>query len=156
MKNNINAMLGILDENKDVLDGVNINKIKNYVNLISIVDELNEIKERLFEELTEDEKYTIDTMMESVIRNDSVVMPKYLKVRDVAEILDLPTQEVRKECAEGKLICLERQKGSHMWLIETSQFIGHPNLNKVLEKKEENRKKSLKFVKSMIQLINGK
>jgi hypothetical protein len=157
LKSKINEMLNLLDENKDVLDGVNIDKIKTYVKLAGVINEIESVKDRLYNQLSEDEKYTISTMFESAVGNEAKVgIPKYLSVREVAELLDQTTQKVRKQCAEGKLKGLEREEGSHRWLVETSQFIGHPNLKIVLEKKEERRRKSISFAKAMIELTNEK
>ncbi|MED2737153.1 hypothetical protein [Bacillus toyonensis] len=152
----MNEMLNLLDENKDMLDGVNIDKIKTYVKLAGVVNELESVMDQLFNQLNEDEKYTINTMFESSVESATKeVIPKYLSVREVAEMLDQTTQKVRKKCAEGKLKGLQREEGSHRWLIETSQFIGHPNLKIVLEKKEERRRKSLSFAEAMIKLTNA-
>ncbi|WP_255290210.1 helix-turn-helix domain-containing protein [Bacillus cereus] len=140
-----------------------------YVKVLKLADELSQMQQHLYKELSEAEKNEIKVVMSKTeLNNDPehlatqdvakgaevYEMPEYLTTQDVAKMLHISPQMVRRYCASGEIEATQRMGGTGAWLIETSQYLNHPGLRNVLAAKEEKRQKSLGLAKSMLELIN--
>lgn len=146
----------ILDNLYDTIRTMNVSdedekseKVKQYIAILLIQKELERLIERIYLELDEDEKEEINKFFGVTLE-----YPEYLPVRDVAEILEVTPQMVRRYCADGKIIARQRLKGSGTWLIPSEQFITHPNWKKYVEKKKEFKKQSTNIAEKMLQYLD--
>jgi hypothetical protein len=125
-------------------------KAKRYVTLLRMQMELEKQKEQLYLELNELEKQEATNVLKDTTTED---LPEYLPVRDVAEILEVTPQMVRRYCIDGKIDARQRIEGSGKWLIPTKQFITHPNWNKYMDKKNKIKKQSVNIANKMLQYL---
>lgn len=75
---------------------------------------------------------------------------EHIPARDVALILGISPGEVRKMCKENKIEATQRENSIH-YDIPTEQFRNHPNWDAFLQKKEEQRQKSLALANYMVE-----
>lgn len=75
---------------------------------------------------------------------------EYIPARDVALILGISAGEVRKMCKENKIEATPKKNSIH-YAIPTNQFRNHPNWDAFLQKKEEQRQKSLALANYMVE-----
>ncbi|MDA1850298.1 helix-turn-helix domain-containing protein [Bacillus cereus] len=150
----VSALEGIkLDEN--IQEQLASRNAQLYVKMLKLTDELTQMQSNLYKELNELEKAEIKVVMSKAEVNN---YPEYLTTQDVAKLLKISTQMVRRYCADGKIDATQRMEGTGAWLIKTEQFLDHPDLLKVLNAREnareKNRNKSIGFANSMLKLLN--
>lgn len=145
----------IIENLVDSVNDINIpaesntsDNVKRYITILQIQKELEKQKEKVFLELNDSEKKEADNYL-----NKKVQIPSYLSVRDVAQILEVTPQMVRRYCGNGKIAARQRMEGSGKWLIPADQFITHPNWNKFMEKKNTIKKQSIKIAQKMVEYI---
>jgi predicted transcriptional regulator len=83
----------------------------------------------------------------------SSVIPEHLTVRDVALLLEVTPQMVRRYCAEGKIDARQRLEDSGNCIIPTSQFLNHPNFTKFVRKREKIKIQSSKIAEMMLEYL---
>lgn len=138
------------------LDGNNPEQLasKNaqlYVKMVKLTNEITKMQSNLYKELNETEKEAVKVVMSKTEVNN---YPEFLTTQDVAKILRISTQMVRRYCADGKIDATQRMEGTGAWLIKTEQFLDHPDLPKVLNSRKQNQQKSIGFAKTMLELLN--
>lgn len=124
-------------------------RVKYFVTIQRMQMELEKQKEQIYLELNEHEKQEANDLLRKTAE-----FAEYLPVRDVAEILEVTPQMVRRYCAEGKIEARQRIEGSGKWLIPTEQFIAHPNWNKYIQKKNKIKKQSVNIANKMLQYLD--
>jgi hypothetical protein len=125
-------------------------RAKRYVTILRMQMELEKQKEQIYLELNELEKQEASNILREAINVD---FPEYLPVRDVAEILEVTPQMVRRYCADGRIDARQRIEGSGKWLIPTDQFITHPNWSKYVYKKSKIKKQSVNIANKLMQYL---
>ncbi|MBY5229376.1 hypothetical protein ABH61_11110 [Bacillus paranthracis] len=151
-------MTRILEEiilEKSLSNGLTTKNAHMYMKVIQAANEIAQIQRELYISLTDSEKSEIKEVM---LKTQSNNYPEYLTTQDVAKLLKISTQMVRRYCADGKIDATQRMEGTGAWLIKTEQFLDHPDLLKVLSAREnareKNRNKSIGFANSMLKLLN--
>ena len=125
-------------------------KAKLYVTILRMQIELEKQKEQIYLELNEFEKQEANNILKESVTED---FPEYLPVRDVAEILGVTPQMVRRYCADGRIDARQRIEGSGKWLIPTKQFVTHPNWNKYIQRSNKIKKQSVNIAKKIVQYL---
>ncbi|RNF38879.1 helix-turn-helix domain-containing protein [Planococcus salinus] len=121
-------------------------RVKEYVQLMRIAEEVErEIKKRA-RELQDDEKQEAFEAL-SLEYN----LPPYVTVRDAADIMGISPQMVRRHCAEGKLAAQQTFEGSGKWRIEAKQLMSQPNWDRFIEKRARIKTQSLGLADEVIQ-----
>ncbi|WP_144462987.1 helix-turn-helix domain-containing protein [Siminovitchia fortis] len=123
---------------------------KHYVHLLHQSIEIEQENEMFYLELNNDEKNEVEHVLEDIFRTR---LPEYLPVTEVAQILNVTPQMVRRYCAEGKIQAKQRSENSGKWLIPTEQFLAKPEFAKYLKQKELNRMQSMKAIDLVLQGI---
>jgi predicted transcriptional regulator len=123
---------------------------RHYVELIRLSFELEKQKEKMYRELNEQEKEEVRNVLKQIMES---VIPEHLTVRDVALLLEVTPQMVRRYCAEGKIDAHQRLEGSGKWIIPTAQFLNHPNWAKFIRKKEKVKNQSINIAKKMLEYL---
>lgn len=144
-------ILDMVQLQEDVKTQLSSENAELYVKTLKLAEELTLLKNDLYQNLNETEKNEIKVVMSNAKANN---YPEYLTTQEVAKILQISTQMVRRYCGDGRIKAIQRMEGTGAWLIKTEQFIDHPNLPKVLDAKANNRNKSIAFAKSMLELLN--
>lgn len=113
-------------------------RVKEYVQLMRIAEEVErEIRKRA-SELRDDEKHEA---FEALSQEYNI--PQYVTVRDAADIIGISPQMVRRHCTEGKLVAKQTFEGSGKWRIEAKQLIDQPYWERFIEKRARIKKQSL-------------
>ena len=113
-------------------------RVKEYVQLMRIAEEVErEIKKRA-SELKDDEKQEAFEAL-----SQEYNLPQYMTVRDAADIMDISPQMVRRHCSEGKLAAQQTFEGSGKWRIEAKQLMDQPNWERFIEKRARIKTQSL-------------
>lgn len=138
-------------KNKSVTNESEISEgARRYVTILRMQMELEKQKEQIYLELNEFEKQEASKILKEEINGE---FPEYLPVRDVAEILEVTPQMVRRYCADGRVDARQRLEGSGKWLIPTDQFITHPNWKKYSEKRKKVKKQSDNIASKMMKYL---
>ena len=124
-------------------------RVKHYVTIQKMQMELEKQKEQLYLELNENEKQEASDLLRKTVE-----FPQYIPVREVAEILEVTPQMVRRYCTEGKIDAKQRMEGSGKWLIPTNQFIAHHNWNKYIQKKNKINNQSVNIANKIMQYLD--
>ncbi|WP_128755826.1 helix-turn-helix domain-containing protein [Bacillus sp. LL01] len=128
---------------------INASDKAKYFKQLSKLIELAEVeKTRIYLELNQNER---DETFKSFQQQYSI--PEHLTVHEVAEILDVSQQMVRRYCAEGKLQSTQRFKNSGKWLISSKQFMEHSNWHKFIQKRAKIKDNSLKLSQKMLDIV---
>lgn len=126
-------------------------KAKSYVELYRYSIELEKQKEIAYQELSGSEKQEAQNVLKKVTASN---LPEFLPVSEVAMILDVSPQMVRRYCAEGKISAKQRLDDRGKWLIPTEQFLTKPEFSMYIKQKEVNRLKSIKAANTMLQMTD--
>jgi hypothetical protein len=130
---------------------INVN-VKRYVQMIHQSIEIEKEREMLYMELSEEEKREAEHLLKDLFQSE---LPEFMPVSEVAQMLNVTPQMVRRYCAEGKIIAKQRLENSGQWLIPTEQFVTRPEFFKYLKDKEMNRIKSIKAAELMLHIPDG-
>ena len=76
---------------------------------------------------------------------------KYMTVSQVATLLGISKQEVRRLCREGRIRAAAQQNENAILRIETEQFKDHPNWQQFLEKSEQRHQHSMELAEWMLE-----
>lgn len=150
-------MASIYDKIRDVTRQVEqapiSEKAKQYVQLLQYSIELEKQKERVYLELEESEKEEAQHVLKEIMAHE-LNLPRFLPVSEVAMMLNVSPQMVRRYCAEGKIVAKRRNRDARKWYIPTEQFLTMPEFVKYIQQKEVNRIKSIKAAQLMLQMID--
>ncbi len=144
-----------VDEEMDlILDNIDINpkeeekvtsiKVKRYIKLMGLA-------EKLYSELNDEEKEEAINFFKKIHSSE---IPEYLSVREVAQLLEVTPQMVRRYCAEEKIKAFQRLEGSGSWLIESTQFLNHPGWPKFFKSKEKAKDNSVYVAEKMLDYLS--
>jgi hypothetical protein len=135
----------------EVLNETDISEnAKRYVAILRMQMELDKQKELIYLELDDYEKEEANNVLK---KETTLDIPEFLPVRDVAQILDVTPQMVRRYCANGQIDARQRMEGSGTWFIPTEQFINHPNWTKFIQKQERQKRQSLNIADKMLRYL---
>ncbi|RWR13582.1 helix-turn-helix domain-containing protein [Siminovitchia fortis] len=156
MKKHMAVKTGVVFKGiSDVMAQVNKENIsenaRQYVQLLHQSIEIDQEKEMFYLELNDDEKTEVEHVLKDVFHTR---LPEYMPVTEVAQMLNVTPQMVRRYCAEGKIKAKQRMENSGKWLIPTEQFLAKPEFSKHLKQKEINRMKSMKAIDLVLQGID--
>lgn len=124
-------------------------RVEHYVTIQRLQMELEKQKEQIYLDLNESEKQEVSDLLRKTVE-----FPEHLSVRDVAEILKVTPQMVRRYCTEGKIDARQRIEGSGKWIIPTGQFITHPNWNKYVQKRSKIKEQSINIASKMMKYLD--
>lgn len=141
----------IKKDRSELPDYVISDKALNYVDLFEYSIVIEQKKELAYSELDEEEKNIVQDLLNQ--KMEKYEIPKYLPVSEVAKILKVTPQMVRRYCVEGKIEAKQRLEGSGKWQIPTEQFLSKPEFIEYIKQKEINRLKSMKAAKIMLDMI---
>lgn len=144
-------MPAILDDYKPQLkvEDMLSRKSMDFVKVTILQAELERERERLFQELSEMEK---KEAFEALSKQFNI--PDYITVRDASEILGITPQMVRRHCFDGKLKAHQTLEGSGKWRIEAEQFMGKPNWDKFIEKRDKLKKQSVCIAEKVLEFLD--
>lgn len=145
---NMNALLKEV-ELTDEESTIRSERAKNFVKLSKLIEDAEKEKRRIYSELREEEKEEAFQVLQKQHN-----IPGYLTVFDVAEMLDISVQMVRRHCSNGTIKAEQRLKGSGKWYIETKQFMDNKNWGEFVRKRAEIKEKSLKLAQKMIEILD--
>ncbi|KYD32968.1 helix-turn-helix domain-containing protein [Parageobacillus toebii] len=123
---------------------------RRYLELVRLSLELEKQKEKMYLALNEQEKEEVQNVLSQITEP---TIPEYLTVRDVALLLDVTPQMVRRYCAEGKIDAYQRLEGSGKWIIPTAQFLHHPNWSAFLRKRQKVKNQSINIAEKMLEYL---
>jgi predicted transcriptional regulator len=124
---------------------------RRYVELVRLSLELEKHKEKIYQNLNEQDKENVQKILNKI---DDPVIPQHLTVRDVALLLEVTPQMVRRYCTDGKIDARQRLEDSGKWIIPTSQFLNHPNFSKFVWKREKIKNQSSKIAEKMLEYLD--
>lgn len=113
-------------------------RVKEYVQLMRIAEEVEREIKRRTSELGEDEK---QEAFEALSQEYNI--PQYVTVRDAADIMGISPQMIRRHCADGRLAAQQTFEGSGKWRIEAKQLMDKPNWERFIEKRARIKTQSL-------------
>ncbi|ALS79613.1 DNA-binding protein [Planococcus kocurii] len=113
-------------------------RVKEYVQLMRIAEEVEREIKRRTNELGEDEKQEAFEVL-----SQEYNIPQYVTVRDAADIMGISPQMVRRHCADGKMSAQQTFEGSGKWQIETQQLMDKPNWERFIEKRARIKNQSV-------------
>ncbi|MFD1030183.1 helix-turn-helix domain-containing protein [Metaplanococcus flavidus] len=126
-------------------------RVKEYVQLTRIAEEIErEIKKRS-SELKDDEKLEAFEAL-----SQEYNLPQYVTVRDAADIMDISPQMVRRHCADGRLSAQQTFEGSGKWRIEAKQLMDKPNWERFIEKRARIKTQSLGLADEVLKNLQDK
>lgn len=143
----------IRDVTRQVEDAPISENVKKYVQLLRYSIELEKQIEKAYLELDEIEKEEAKHTLREIL-GPELQLPKYLPVSEVAMMLNVSPQMVRRYCSEGKILARKRHQDGGKWYIPTEQFLTKPEFAKYIQQKEVNRIKSIKAAEIMLQMID--
>jgi S-adenosylmethionine:tRNA-ribosyltransferase-isomerase (queuine synthetase) len=123
---------------------------RRYLELVRLSLELEKQKEKMYLALNEQEKEEVQNVLSQITEP---TIPEYLTVRDVALLLDVTPQMVRRYCAEGKIDAYQRLEGSGKWTIPTAQFLHHPSWPAFLRKRQKIKNQSINIAEKMLEYL---
>ena len=123
-------------------------RVKEYVQLMRIAEEVERELKRRTSELGEDEKQEAFEAL-----SQEYNLPPYVTVHDAADIIGVSQQMVRRHCSEGKLHAQQTFKGSGKWRIETKQLMDQPNWERFIEKRARIKNQSIGFADEMLNQL---
>ena len=126
-------------------------RVKEYVQLMRIAEEVEREIKRRTSELGEDEKLEA---FEALSQEYNI--PQYVTVRDAADIMGISPQMVRRHCADGRLSALQTFEGSGKWRIEAQQLMDKPNWERFIEKRARIKKQSLGLADEVLKNLQDK
>lgn len=131
-----------------VINAIDSERAKEFIKLMKLQEEIEREKERMYHQLNDKERQEAF----SVIKKQYSI-PDYLTVREVADLLEVTPQMVRRYCSEGKLKGHQRLAGSGKWRIDTEQFINHRNWDKFLIERAKISDRSFNLAMKMLKSI---
>ena len=129
-------------------EAIKSERVKEYVQLMRLHEELERKKNKLYEELKEEERKEAFEALSTEFN-----LPPHVTVRDAAEIMDISPQMVRRHCAERKLAAQQTFEGSGKWRIETKQLMDQPNWERFIEKRARIKDQSIGFAGEMLNQL---
>lgn len=123
-------------------------RVKEYVQLMRMAQEVERELKRRTNELGEDEKQEAFEAL-----SQEYNLPPYVTVSDAADIIGVSQQMVRRHCSEGKLLAKQTFEGSGKWRIETKQLMDQPNWERFIEKRARIKNQSLGFADEMLNQL---
>ncbi|KAF6512414.1 hypothetical protein TGS27_0793 [Geobacillus stearothermophilus] len=108
--------------------------------------ELEKRKKEIYSNLSDQEKQSVRHILTEMAEQ---TIPDDLHVRDVALLLDVTPQMVRRYCAEGKIEAYQRLGDSGKWIIPAAQFFHHPNWPSFLQMREQLKSQSIRIAEKM-------
>ncbi|AKM20520.1 hypothetical protein GARCT_03295 [Geobacillus sp. 12AMOR1] len=120
--------------------------VQRYVELIQQSLELEKRKKEIYSNLSDQEKQSVRHILTEMAEQ---TIPDDLHVRDVALLLDVTPQMVRRYCAEGKIEAYQRLGDSGKWIIPAAQFFHHPNWPSFLQMREQLKSQSIRIAEKM-------
>ncbi|MCU7667739.1 helix-turn-helix domain-containing protein [Bacillus thuringiensis] len=136
-----------LTENEERI--ITSERTKNFIKLTKLMEMVEQEQQKIFFKLNEEEK---DEVFEIISKQHNI--PKNITVKEVAGILGVTVQMVRRYCVEGKLIAHQRLEGSGKWLIDTKQFMTHKNWGKFVQEQGKIKENSLLLANKMINILD--
>lgn len=130
-------------------DTISNKKTKDFVKLTMLHEELERVKEQMYQELSASDKKEVFKTLSKQYN-----IPDYITVRDVSEILGISPQMVRRHCSDGKIIAHQTLEGSGKWRIETAQFLGKPNWDKFIDKRAKIKKQSTDIANKVLEYLD--
>lgn len=146
---NMNALIKDVELTPLEETEIKSNRTKDFIKWSKLIEEAEKEKERIYMQLSEDEK---EEAFRALQKQHNI--PGYLTVYDVAEILDVSVQMVRRYCSNGTIKAEQRLKGSGKWHIKTKQFMDNKNWGEFVKKRAEIKEKSLKLAQKMIEILD--
>lgn len=123
-------------------------KVKEFIKMTRIALEAQKKQREILSLMNEQEREEANDAI-----SDSLKIPKYFQVRDVSQLLNVTPQMVRKHCAEGRITGHQTLEGRGKWLIDSDQFLNHPNWDNFLKTKREMKKKSKNLASKILETL---
>jgi len=101
---------------------------RRYIKMIMLEQELEKEKQELTLKLQKEELQSISNYFN---------VPKFLSVREVANLTGLSQQIVRRHCANGKYSGYQTSGQNGTWHVESDQFSTLPNFMDFISKRNE-------------------
>lgn len=145
----MSTILEMYEPQQKINESMNSDVSLNFMKIIMLQEELEMEKENLFKRLTFEEKKEIFQFLSKRFN-----IPELITVRDVADILELSPQMVRRHCADGKIKSLQTLEGSGKWRVYSDQFMDHPNWFKFIKKRKKIKNQSIDIAEKMLDLLD--
>lgn len=114
------------------------------------VNRLKEIEKTLDLDLTDED---IQLIQKYALPEHAVeAVPEHLTVAEVAELLEVSPQMVRRKCMTGEIQAHRTLNGKGKWRIPAKQFITHPSFEELVMKYQLLRDSSEKLASNMVKL----
>lgn len=124
-------------------------RVKEYIQLMRIAEEVErEIKKRA-SEMRDDEKREAFAAL-----SQEYNLPRYVTVRDAADIMNISPQMVRRHCADARLSAQQTFEGSGKWRIEAKQLMDQPNWERYIEKRARIKTQSLGLANEVLNSLS--
>lgn len=141
---NLTAIIKDVKLNPEEEEKARSEKAIEYIKLIRLKEEVSQRINDVYKQLGEKEKNITDKII-----MDMFSIPKYVNVKDAANIIDVSEQMIRRYCSENKLKAEQTMSGSGKWRIETTQLMNYAGWNNFLNKRAKMKKQSKNIAKFM-------
>ncbi|SFE59728.1 helix-turn-helix domain-containing protein [Alteribacillus iranensis] len=148
MATDINNLLENIDRNSPHTSS---EKVKEYMTLTYLAEEINKRKVKAYKELNESERVEL---IHALYESEKIDVPEFLPVSDVAEFLGVSPQMVRRYCQEEKIIAHQPVTGAGHWKIPTHQFETDPRWYDFIREKMAARNNDVQTAEMMLDILN--
>ena len=114
------------------------------------INRLKEAEKALDLEMTEEDLRLVHKY--ALPENAIEVVPEYLTVAEVAELIAVSPQMVRRKCMTGEILAHRTLNGKGKWRIPAKQFMTHPHFEELVIKYQQLRDSSEKLASDMVKL----
>jgi len=113
------------------------------------VNRLKEMEKALDIELTDEDIQLIHKY--ALPENALETVPEHLTVAEVAELIEVSPQMVRRKCMTGEILAHRTLNGKGKWRIPAKQFMTHPRFEELVMKYQIVRTSSDELASNMVK-----
>ncbi|MGL4820147.1 MAG: hypothetical protein ACRC5C_09220 [Bacilli bacterium] len=126
---------------------------KKYARLLNLEMKLHQAKAELVQEMSTEELRRVEETVNDMSFDD---VPKYLSVAEVAAILSISPQMVRRNCANGKYKGFQPSGTNGIWFVSSDTFRkDEQTWRAFIEKRNEMFVRAEQSLKQLITLENS-
>lgn len=114
------------------------------------VNRLKEMEKEIDLDLTDEDIQLIHKY--ALPENALETVPEHLTVAEVAQLIEVSPQMVRRKCMTGEILAHRTLNGKGKWRIPAKQFMTHPRFEELVMKYQLLRESSEKLASNMVKL----
>lgn len=114
------------------------------------INRLKEMEKEIDLDLTDEDIQLIHKY--ALPKNALEAVPEHLTVSEVAQLIEVSPQMVRRKCMTGEILAHRTLNGKGKWRIPANQFMTHPRFEELVMKYQLLRESSEKVASAMVKL----